>query len=156
MDCACERGGFADPGRGRGDCQYPRPPAGKTQLEVWEAALSLHRVRYETEILPESEPEKLTPARKAVGHRGGETLTNRGKVVLEISYPGVLLKAPTWIAVIFMKYANCCEVGADVAHRRSTPPAALSVAATCKGIVRLVEAATESLLLSYSPLVTFN
>ena len=28
---------------------------GKTHVEVWEEALSLHRVRYETEILPDPE-----------------------------------------------------------------------------------------------------
>jgi predicted transcriptional regulator len=31
--------------------------SGKTTTQVWEEALSLHRVRYETTPLPDTEPE---------------------------------------------------------------------------------------------------
>lgn len=31
---------------------------GKTMLDVWQEALSLHRVRYESEIMPEPEKSK--------------------------------------------------------------------------------------------------
>jgi hypothetical protein len=36
-------------------------------VDVWQEALSLHRVRYETVVLPEPEPEK-PPRRKIVNH----------------------------------------------------------------------------------------
>jgi predicted transcriptional regulator len=31
--------------------------SGKTTIQVWEEALSLHRVRYETTPFPDAEPE---------------------------------------------------------------------------------------------------
>jgi hypothetical protein len=34
--------------------------SGKTTIQVWEEALSLHRVRYETTPLPDAETESAT------------------------------------------------------------------------------------------------
>jgi hypothetical protein len=40
----------------------------KSLVDIWQEALSLHRVRYETVVLPEPEPEK-TPRRKPAARK---------------------------------------------------------------------------------------